>query len=140
MRVAVKIKLNEEERKTLERWSRGRSIPARRALRAKIVLMAADGMMNKDIQAALATDAQTVKRWRNRFAEQGLEGMIKDAPRGGRKPAAREKMASKIIRKTTQEKPNNATHWSTRTLAKELGTSHSMVQRVWKAAGLKPPL
>jgi transposase len=95
-------------------------------------------MMNKEIQAALKTDAQTVKRWRNRFAEQGLEGVLKDAPRGGRKPTAREKVAAKIIRTTTQEKPKNATHWSTRTLAEELGTSHSMVHRVWKAAGLKP--
>jgi transposase len=138
MRVAVKIKLKEEERATLTRWSRGRSTPARQVLRAKIVLMAADGKKNKEIMAALKTDAQTVKRWRNRFAERGLNGLIKDAPRGGRKPAAREKMAAMIIRKTTQEKPKHATHWSTRTLAKELGTSHSMVQRVWKAAGLKP--
>jgi transposase len=138
MRVAVKIKLKEEERKTLTRWSRGRSTPARQVLRAKIVLMAADGKMNKDIKTALKTDAQTVKRWRDRFAEQGLSGLLKDAPRGGRKPTAREKLAPAIVKKTTQEKPKNATHWSTRSLAGELGTSHSMVQRVWKAAGLKP--
>jgi transposase len=100
--------------------------------------MAADGHRNQEILAALATDAQTVKRWRTRFAEQGLAGIIKDAPRGGRKPMAREQMAPAIVKKTTREKPRNATHWSTRSLAKELGTSHSMVQRVWKAAGLKP--
>ncbi len=140
MRVAIKIKLTEEERKTLTRWSRGRSTPARQVLRAKIVLMAADGKMNKEMVAALKTDAQTVKRWRTRFAAQGLAGLTKDAPRGGRKPTAREKLAPAIVKKTTQEKPKNATHWSTRTLARELGTSHSMVQRVWKAAGLKPHL
>lgn len=138
MRVAVKIKLTEKERAVLTRWSRGRSTPARQVLRAKIVLMAADGKMNKEIVAALKTDAQTVKRWRTRFAEKRLAGIMKDAPRGGRKPIAREKLAPMIVKKTTQEKPKNATHWSTRTLAKELGTSHSMVQRVWKAAGLKP--
>jgi transposase len=138
MRVAVKIKLTEEDRVTLTRWSRGRSTPARVVLRAKIVLLAADGKMNKVIVAALGSDAQTVKRWRTRFAEQGLAGISKDAPRGGRKPKAQERLASAIVRKTTQEKPKNATHWSTRTLARELGTSHSMVHRVWKAAGLKP--
>jgi transposase len=138
MRVAVPIKLTEKERATLTRWSRGRSTPARQVLRARIVLMAADGRLNQEIVAALATDAQTVKRWRTRFAEKRLAGIVKDAPRGGRKPTAREQMAPTIVRKTTREKPRNATHWSTRSLAKELGTSHSMVQRVWKAAGLKP--
>jgi len=138
MRVAVRIKLNEEERATLERWSRGRSTQARQVLRAKIVLMAADARMNKEIVAALKTDSQTVKRWRTRFAERRLDGLMKDAPRGGRKPVAREKLAPAILTKTTQEKPKHATHWSTRTLAQELGTSRCMVQRVWKAAGLKP--
>lgn len=138
MRVAVEIKLNAEERATLERWARGRSTAARQVFRAKIVLMAADGRMNKEIVAALETDAQTVKRWRTRFAERGLAGLIKDAPRGGRKPTTREKLAPAILKKTTQEKPKHATHWSTRTLAQELGTSRCMVQRVWKAAGLKP--
>lgn len=138
MRVAVKIQLTEEERVTLKRWARGCSTPARLVLRAKIILMAADGKMNKQIVAQLGTDAQTVKRWRVRFAERRLSGISKDAPRGGRKPKARNRLASKIIEKTTNDKPNNATHWTTRTLAKELGTSHSMVHRVWKAAGLKP--
>jgi len=140
MRVAIKIKLTEKERATLMRWSRGRSVPARQVLRAKIVLMAADGKMNKEITEALKTDAQTVKRWRTRFAGRGLTGLAKDAPRGGRRPVARERLAGAIIKKTTQERPKNATHWSTRTLANELGTNHSMVQRVWKVAGLKPHL
>jgi len=138
MRVAVKIQLTEQERVTLTRWARGRSTPARLVVRAKIILMAADGKMNKEIVAALGTDAQTVKRWRVRFVEQRLSGISKDAPRGGRKPEARNRMALKIIEKTTKNKPKNATHWTTRTLAKELGTSHSMVHRVWRAAGLKP--
>ena len=138
MRVAIKIKLTEKERGTLTRWSRGRSVPARQVLRAKIVLMAADGKMNKEIVESLNTDAQTVKRWRTRFVSQGLASLAKDAPRGGRRPEARERLAGAIVKKTTQERPKNATHWSTRTLAKELATSHSMVQRVWNAAGLKP--
>ena len=82
--------------------------------------------------------AHTVGRWRKRFAEQGIDGIEKDLPRGGRPRRQREGIESEIIRRTTQETPQNATHWSTRSLAKELGISQSMVHRVWKANGLKP--
>ncbi len=75
-----------------------------------------------------------VGRWRDRYAASGLAGIKKDLPRSGRKPEAREKLAAEIIRKTTMEKSKNAAYWSTRTLTKELGTSHVMVVRVWKAA------
>ena len=83
---------------------------------------------------------ETVGRWRSRFAEEGVEGITKDLPRGGRKPSARSRVESRIIRATKLTKPNNATHWSTRTLADELGVSQSMVHRVWKSNGLKPHL
>ena len=79
-------------------------------------------------------------RWRNRFATQRLAGIEKDAPRGGRKPTRRRQVAKQIVERTTQTKPKNATHWSTRSLAKELGVSPSMVYRVWRASGLKPHL
>jgi len=109
-------------------------------LRARIVLLAAEGKDNKTIATELGTDRMLVGRWRKRYAEQGLVGIEKDAPRGGRKPKAREAAAATIIEWTTQRKPKNATHWSTRTLAAELGLSHSMVNRVWRASGLKPHL
>ena len=134
------LTLTEEQRATLTRWSRGRSTPARLVLRAKIVLRAAEGMLNKDIARELDTDVNTVGRWRKRFAERGLAGIAKDAPRGGRKPTKRARLAPRIIKKTTTEKPADATHWSTRTLAKALKTDKSMVQRVWAANGLKPHL
>jgi len=86
----------------------------------------------------LKTAPKTVSLWRTRFAERRLAGIEKDSPRGGRPPQAREQIAREIIAKTTQELPANATHWSTRTLAKALGTSPTMVQRVWKANGLQP--
>jgi len=140
MRVAPQIILNDKERKTLQRWSRGRSTPARLVLRAKIVLRAAKGEQNKDIASELGVDRSIVGRWRCRFAEHGLAGIEKDAPRGGRKPTKRNKLARLILKKTTQETPANATHWSTRSLAKKLGVSQSMVHRVWKANGLKPHL
>ena len=79
-------------------------------------------------------------KWRTRFANQGIAGIEKDAPRGGRPAKTREALAVKIIEWTTRQKPRNATHWSCRTLAEELGTSRAMVNRVWRANGLKPHL
>jgi transposase len=140
MRVAPKIILTGEVRQTLESWSRGRRTPARQVLRARIVLAAAEGKENRLMAEELGTDRLLVGKWRKRFAEQGLAGIEKDAPRGGRKPTARHAIAAKIVEWTTQKKPANATHWSTRTLAAELGTSASMVNRVWQANGLKPHL
>jgi transposase len=140
LRVAPKINLTDEDRQTLERWSRGRSTPVRQVLRARIVLAAAEGKENRAIATELDTDRLLVGKWRRRFAEKGLAGIEKDAPRGGRKPRAREALAARIVEWTTQKKPANATHWSTRTLAAELGTNHALVNRVWRANGLKPHL
>ncbi len=108
MRVAQALTLTGEQRTTLVRWSRGRSTPARLVLRAKITLRAAAGMLNKDIARELATDVNTVGRWRRRFAEGGLDAIAKDAPRGGRKPIKRSRLAARIIKKTTTEKPAGA--------------------------------
>ena len=138
MKNARQITLTDDERKTLTGWTRGRRTPARLVLRAKIVLLAADGIMNKDIAESLKTARKTVSLWRMRFAERRLAGIEKDSPRGGRPPEARTRIACTIIARTTQEKPADATQWSTRTLAKALGTSPAMVQRVWKANGLQP--
>ena len=137
MRVAAEIKLTTRERKTLQGWARSRTLPKRQAERAKIVLFSADGRSNADIAEELGVKPHTVGRWRARFAEDRLKGIEKDLPRGGR-PRERESIETEIIRKTTQETPANATHWSTRTLADELGVSQSMVHRVWRANGLKP--
>jgi len=138
MKYARQITLTDDEGKTLKRWTRGRRTPARLVLRAKIVLLAADGMMNKNIAESLKTAPKTVSLWRTRFAERRLAGIEKDAPRGGRPPEARTQIAHAIIEKTTREKPAEATHWSTQTLAKALGTSPAMVQRVWTANHLQP--
>jgi len=140
MRVACPIVVTADERTALERWARGRSTAVRVAMRAQIVLLAATGMRNKDIATEMGTDRFTVARWRTRFAERRLTGIEKDAPRSGRKPTARNRFARRIIECTTNSPPAHATHWSTRTLAKELGTNRSMVNRVWQANGLKPHL
>ena len=138
MRVAVSIMLTGEERATLQRWARGRSVAARLVLRAKIVLAAAEGRENKDIAAELGTLRKTVGLWRKRFASGRLAGIEQDAPRGGRPATARQEVAAQIVATTTGERPRQATHWSTRSLARHLGTSPSMVQRVWKETNLQP--
>ncbi len=105
-----------------------------------MVLMASKGMLNRDIAEAIGTNSHTVARWRGRFVEKRLAGIEKDAPRSGRKPTLRRRVARLIVERTTQTTPDDATHWSVRTLAKELDVSPSMVHRVWKANGLKPHL
>jgi transposase len=140
MRIAPKVTVTDQQRQTLERWARGRSTPVRLMQRAKIVLRAADGQRNHEIAAELGLDYGLVCRWRSRFVRQGLLGIAKDAPRSGRKATARSAIAGRIVKMTTQERPPNATHWSTRTLAAALGTSPSMVLRVWQANNLRPHL
>ena len=140
MRVAQDIILSKKERTTLRQWSQGRRVSVRQSERAGMILLAAEGMLNKEIASRMGVKAHTVGRWRSRFAELRLTGIEKDLPRGGRPRDQREQLESEIIRKTTQETPENATHWSTRTLAQELSVSQSMIHRVWKANGLKPHL
>ena len=137
MRMAKKVTLSESDQLQLTKFSRGRSTPARVVLRAKIVLLAAAGQSNKQIAAELGTSRKTVGEWRNRFIEQGLAGIQQDAPRSGRQQSST--TVSEILRKTTTEKPpGGATHWSTRTLAKVVGVSRSLVHRVWTKHNLKP--
>lgn len=138
MRIAPAIVVSDVDRQSLQRWARGRTTPARLVLRAKIILLAAAGRLNQEIAAELQTGMKTVCQWRSRFAKHGLPGIEKDAPRGAKPAATTAALAAEIVRKTTTEKPLAATHWSTRTLAAEVGTSPSMVQRVWKAHGLQP--
>ena len=140
MRIVPTVVLSEEERKALTKWSRGRSTPARLVQRANIVLMAAEEQQNKDIARALGVMERTVGRWRSRFAKGGLAAIEKDLPRGGRRAREREKYEAAIIKKAQEEKPENATHWSTRALAEAVGTSQNLVFRVLRANGLKPHL
>ncbi len=140
MRVAPPISLTDAERRTLGTWSRGKTTPARLVQRAKIVLLAASGKRNQDVARELGVMPNVVGRWRHRFAAARLAGIVKDAPRGGRMPRQRELWAKAVVEATTTTKPLNATHWSVRTLAEHLGCDRNIVQRVWKANGLKPYL
>ena len=116
MRVAPAVRLTEADRSVLQKLARGRSTPAKVVLRAKIVLLAADGLQNQDIAFELSTSIPTVGLWRTRFVEHGLAGIQKEASRPGRPRKDRRELELKIVEKTTQTHPENATHWSTRTL------------------------
>ncbi len=140
MRVARKIELPEEVREELERHARSRTTTVRLAARAKMILMAAEGKQDQEIAEELGVARQTVARWRSRFLASGVEGIEKDAPRAGRKPKIGPRRVQKIVRMTTQEKPVDATHWSTRSMAEATGLSASSVRRIWKRHGLKPHL
>jgi transposase len=138
MRIAPGIQLTDDVRATLESWSRGRSTPARLVARARIVLLASEGLENKAIAERVKTTRPTVGHWRSQFARLGIAGIEKDAPRPGRPRKDRVDLEQEIVEATTQTKPRNATHWSTRTLAQHLGVDHVLVHRVWKARGLQP--
>lgn len=140
MRVAAKITVTDKQRVALRRWARGRNTPVRLMQRAKMVLMAAEGQQNNQIAKTLGVQPSTVGRWRKRFAQSGLAGIAKDAPRGGRKPTKQVRWAKRIVETTLHETPPNATHWSIRTLAKHLGICPNLVHRVWRVHNLKPHL
>ena len=138
MRVASAIALPKETRRQLEKQMRGRSTPVRVAQRSRIVLLAADGLQNKQIAAQMGVTPRMVALWRGRFIALGLDGLLKDAPRPGRTPAISAAIVSEVIAKTTQSTPANATHWSRSTMARAMSISDSTVGRIWRANGLKP--
>jgi transposase len=138
MRVADPIVLKEDVRRKLEQQARGRSTPARVVMRSRIILLANDGLQNKQIAERLRVAPRMVTLWRGRFLELGIEGLLKDAPRPGRAPSISAEVTAALIAKTTQSTPTNATQWSTRTMAKEMSISRASVSRIWRANGLKP--
>jgi transposase len=138
MRVAPKVVLTPEQRQILKQWARSRSLPARQVERARMVLLAAEGRQDREIAAKLSITNQKASRWRKRFLTKGLAGLEKDAPRPGRTPKITAATVQRVIRRTTQEKPVDATHWSTRGMAAAVGISEASVRRIWRAHGLKP--
>ncbi len=140
MRVARPVELTEDQSQQLRSWARGRRTPARVVRRAQIVLLAAEGKQNKQIAAELHIMPRIAALWRKRFLELGLDGLTKDAPRSGRKPSLSAAKVQRIVRRTIEETPRNATHWSTRTMAQAEGVSEATVRRIWKRHGLKPHL
>ena len=121
----------------LERWSRRPKSPHSIAQRARIVLLAADDLSNKDVAAKVGVNPATVLKWRKRFLESRLDGLI-DEPRPGAPRKIGDADVEAVVVRTLEETPSDATHWSTRDLAAKSGMSASSVGRIWKAFGLKP--
>ena len=137
LRVAQTIELTDEQRSELTRLARSKLTSVRLAQRAQIVLLAAQGLQNKDIAGQLCIGRVQVARWRQRYQEGGLQGIERDLPRGA--PPVKVDVAQ-LVALTTQTTPEAATHWSTRKMATVLKVSPSTVMRHWQAHGLKPHL
>jgi transposase len=135
LRVAPVVVLSSEQEAELAKLARSKRTSVRLAQRAQIVLLAAQGMMNKDIAEQLGVGRVQVSRWRERYVGFGLEGIERDLPRGA--PPVKVDV-TRLVELTAQSKPKAATHWSTRKMAAELGVSASTVMRHWQANGLKP--
>ncbi|MFN7141943.1 MAG: IS630 family transposase [Limisphaerales bacterium] len=138
MRVAPTITLSIQERNQLERIQRARSSSVRSRERASIVLLAADGLENKEIAKRLGQDKMKFGRWRQRYAKSGLGGILKDKTRPGRIAPVPASTRTRIIKMTLEDKPKGATHWSRSSMARAAGVSPSTVGRIWRANGLKP--
>ena len=113
-------------------------MPLRVVQRAQIIQMAADGVQSQDIARVLQVSRPTVQLWRHRFLALRLEGLEKDAPRPGRIPRIPDEKIRAVVEATLHTKPRNATHWSTRTMARDSGLSQTAVSRIWRAFGLQP--
>lgn len=138
-RPTAQIVLSDDEREVLERWARRPKSAQALALRCRIVLGAADGATNQEIAAQLRCHPTTVGKWRNRFAELRVDG-LHDEPRPGKPRTISDADVERVIVKTLEETPPDATHWSTRSMAKASGMSQTAIRRIWGAFGLKPHL
>lgn len=132
------LNMTEEQQRTLEAWARAGKTPQKIVLRSRICLLAAEGISHSASARRLNTSRPTVILWTNRFKEQGLTGLSEDAPHGTSTRRLDVEKVKAIVEATLHTTPKDATHWSTRTMAKDHGVSHSTIQRIWDAHGLQP--
>ena len=135
--IASEIRLVGEERAQLEAWARRPSSAQALALRSRVVLAAAGGQNNTEIARELGIGRPMVTKWRNRFAAHRLDGLT-DEPRPGRPRTITDEQVEEVIIKTLETTPRDATHWSTRSMAAEVGLTQNAVLRIWQAFGLQP--
>ena len=136
-RVPTVLELSDAERAELEGWARRRKTAQALALRARIVLRAAEGLSNTAIADELDIAKHTVGKWRERFAEARTDGLL-DEPRPGAPRRVGDGEVAALVDRTLSQRPEGATHWSLRTMAKASGLSATTVSRVWHAFGLQP--
>jgi transposase len=135
----AELMLSDDERDTLERWARRHTSSQALALRCRIVLACCEGRSNSEVADHLGVNRKTVGKWRARFVEGRVDG-LHDEPRPGGPRTISDEDVERVIVKTLEETPRDATHWSTRSLASATGMSQSAVSRIWRAFGLKPHL
>jgi transposase len=131
------ITLTAEENTRLIEWTRRHKTSQALALRARIVLASQQDRSNREIAEQLRVNVQTVGKWRSRFISKRLDGLL-DEPRPGAPRTISDGIVEKVIAKTLHDKPRDATHWSSRTMAKASGLSQTAVVRIWRAFGLQP--
>jgi transposase len=135
--VLAPVVLSAAERGRLESWTRRRTSAQALALRSRIVLLAAEGRNNTEIARELGVHRNVAGKWRSRFLEHRLDG-LSDEPRPGRPRMITDEQVEEVVIKTLETTPTDATHWSTRSMAREVGLTQSAVLRIWKAFGLQP--
>jgi transposase len=135
--VLAPVDLTADERARLESWTRRRTSAQALAMRSRIVLLAADGLNNTEIAGELRIHRNVAGKWRSRFLEHRLDGLL-DEPRPGRPRTITDEQVEAVVIKTLETTPRDATHWSTRSMAREVGLTQSAVLRIWKAFGLQP--
>jgi transposase len=131
------LKVSEDERAALERFAKRPRSSRHLAFRARIILRSAEGVANSAIARELRTTNQTVGKWRQRFLELGLDG-LHDEPRPGVERTITDDQVEQVVVQTLETKPKGGTHWSTRSMAKQIGLSHSSIGRIWRTFGLQP--
>jgi len=129
--------LTEAERQQLQAWTRRRKTAQALALRSRIVLACAKGLDNRVVAQELSVTPQTVSKWRGRFVRERLGGLC-DAPRSGAPRTVQDADVEAVITRTLEAQPKDATHWSTRAMAKQTGLSQPTISRIWRAFGLQP--
>jgi transposase len=133
------LKLTSDETEQLELWVRRRKSAQALALRSRIILACATGLTNKEVAAQLEVSLPTVGKWRARFVESRLDGLV-DEPRSGRKPTITAEQVEDVVVATLESTPEHATHWSRKKMAERSGLSKSTIGRIWRGFGLKPHL
>jgi transposase len=136
-RPKAELVLSAEEQQTLERWARRPKSSQYLALRSRIVLACGSGRTNQQVATELRITMPTVGKWRARFVARRLDGLL-DEPRPGAPRTISDEQVEKVITKTLETKPEHATHWSTRGMAKATGLSQTAISRIWRAFNLQP--
>jgi transposase len=132
------LRLSEDEHEELQRMSLSRSLPAGDVFRARVILMLAEGRSYMEIQETLKTTAPTISKWRKRFLEQRIDGLMQERHPGQRPSVITPQLQARVLAATRRKPSDGSTHWSCRKLAKHLGIGKDVVHRIWRTAGLRP--